>query len=148
MTEKVMNPMMECETCQDSGWIIVTKIPPGIEDVERCDLCQKFDSDEAARVAAAKALLFLLTEEQRRKRTSLIALSTAVDKENKAVKRAINSTLSSAILGILESFNVSQEQLDKVLNDIADTYDSWFLDWIRDNVAVSGSISEPQLEWR
>lgn len=68
--------------------------------------------------------------------------------ENEAVKRAINSTLSGAILGILESFDVSQEQLDKVLNEISNSYDSWVLDWIRDNIGVSGPITEPQLEWR
>lgn len=68
--------------------------------------------------------------------------------ENEAVKRAINSTLSDAILGILESFDVSQEQLDKVLNEISNSYDSWVLDWIRDNIGVSGPITEPQLEWR
>ena len=70
------------------------------------------------------------------------------EKENEAVKRAINSTLSDAILGILESLDASQEQLDKVLNDISNNYDSWVLDCIQENVAVSGPISEPHLEWR
>lgn len=42
---------MSCEACQDRGWLIVTKYPGAEIDVERCDLCKKFDDDDTARIA-------------------------------------------------------------------------------------------------
>ncbi|HEV7924435.1 MAG TPA: hypothetical protein VGR14_03725 [Verrucomicrobiae bacterium] len=39
----------ECEACHDAGWI------GNGTNVERCDLCQKFENDAAAQVAFLRA---------------------------------------------------------------------------------------------
>lgn len=66
----------------------------------------------------------------------------------KETKRLRTSTISDCILGILESLKIDQKQLDKILNDISNIYDSMVLDWIRDNITVSGPISDLSLEWK
>lgn len=38
-----------CEACHNQGWLVVTKSPSGEVDVERCDLCRRFATDEEAR---------------------------------------------------------------------------------------------------
>jgi hypothetical protein len=43
-----------CEACGDKGWLLVENSDHSLR-FERCDACQKFESDEAALKAVAKA---------------------------------------------------------------------------------------------
>lgn len=44
--------VLPCEACKGAGWLHVDNSDHG-ERIERCDLCQQFDSDEEANKAAS-----------------------------------------------------------------------------------------------
>jgi hypothetical protein len=61
-----------CEACHGRGWLLSFNMDRGVYEVQRCDACARYDSDEAAgddavpMLEAALAMADLMIENARR----------------------------------------------------------------------------------